>query len=121
MHWRRKCQPTPVFLPGESQGRGSLVGCRLWGRTESDMIEGDLAVAAYANNLISISQNLTISEFLGLIALRLVHNAWFTAGVQSVLPCPPQKLCISTLPVPAPLPQAHGLSHSSLRVLTQPG
>ena len=35
-HWRRKWQPTPVFLPGESQGRGSLVGCRLWGRTESD-------------------------------------------------------------------------------------
>ena len=39
MHWRRKWQPTPVFLPGESQGRGSLVGCRLWARTESDMIE----------------------------------------------------------------------------------
>ena len=34
MHWRRKWQPTPVFLPGESQGRGSLVGCCLWGRTE---------------------------------------------------------------------------------------
>ena len=32
VHWRRKWQPTPVFLPGESQGRGSLVGCRLWGR-----------------------------------------------------------------------------------------
>ena len=30
MHWRRKWQPTPVFLPGESQGRGSLVGFRLW-------------------------------------------------------------------------------------------
>ena len=28
-----------VFLPGESQGRGSLVGCRLWGRTDSDMTE----------------------------------------------------------------------------------
>ena len=27
MYWRRKWQPTPVFLPGESQGRGSLVGC----------------------------------------------------------------------------------------------
>ena len=39
MHWRRKCQPTPVFLPGESQGQGSLVGCRLWGRMESDMTE----------------------------------------------------------------------------------
>ena len=39
MHWRRKWQPTPVFLPGESQGRGSLVGCRLWGCTESDTTE----------------------------------------------------------------------------------
>ena len=39
MHWRRQWQPTPVFLPGESQGRGSLVGCRLWGRTESDTTE----------------------------------------------------------------------------------
>ena len=38
-HWRRKWQPTPVFLPRESQGRGSLVGCRLWGRTESDTTE----------------------------------------------------------------------------------
>ena len=37
MHWRRKWQPTPVFLPGESQGQGSLVGCSLWGCTESDM------------------------------------------------------------------------------------
>ena len=27
------------FLPGESQGWGSLVGCRLWGRTESDTTE----------------------------------------------------------------------------------
>ena len=39
MHWRRKWQPTPVFLPGESQGRGSLVGCHLWGHTESDTTE----------------------------------------------------------------------------------
>ena len=39
LHWRRKWQPTPVFLPGESQGRESLVGCRLWGLTESGMTE----------------------------------------------------------------------------------
>ena len=39
MHWRRKGQPSPVFLPGESQGWRSLVGCRLWGRTESDTTE----------------------------------------------------------------------------------
>ena len=45
MHWRRKWQPTPVFLPGEPQGWGSLVGCRLWGhRVRHDW--SDLAAAA---------------------------------------------------------------------------
>ena len=39
MHWRRKGQPTPGFLPAESQGRGSLVGCHLWGSTDSDTTE----------------------------------------------------------------------------------
>ena len=39
MYWRRKWQPTPVFLPGESQGQRSLVGCRLWGHAESDTTE----------------------------------------------------------------------------------
>ena len=39
MHWTRKWQPTPVFLPGESQGWGNLVGCHLWGHTESNMTE----------------------------------------------------------------------------------
>ena len=57
MHWRRKWQPTPVFLPGESQGWGSLVGFRLWGRTELDTTVA--AAANYGNykeiNLISNS------------------------------------------------------------------
>ena len=39
MHWRRKWQPTPVFLPGESHGQGSLVGCSPWGHTELDTAE----------------------------------------------------------------------------------
>ena len=39
MHWRRKWQPTPVFLPGETQGQRSLVGYPLWGCTESDTTE----------------------------------------------------------------------------------
>ena len=41
MHWGRKWQPTPVFLPGESQGWGSLVDCSLWGHTESDTTEAN--------------------------------------------------------------------------------
>ena len=39
MHWRRKWQPTPVFLPGGSQGWRTLMGCHLWGCTESDTTE----------------------------------------------------------------------------------
>ena len=39
VNWRRKWQPTPVLLPGESQGQESLVGYHLWGRTESDTTE----------------------------------------------------------------------------------
>ena len=39
MHCRRKWQPTPVFLPGESQGWGNLMGCHLWGHTESNTTE----------------------------------------------------------------------------------
>ena len=37
--WRRAWQHTPVFSPGEFQGQRNLVGCRLWGHTESDMTE----------------------------------------------------------------------------------
>ena len=37
--WGRKWQTAPVFLPGESQGRRSLMGCHLWGRTELDTTE----------------------------------------------------------------------------------
>ena len=50
MHWRRKWQPTPVFLPRESQGRGSLVGCRLWGRRVGHDWS-DLAAAPSENNV----------------------------------------------------------------------
>ena len=46
MHWRRKWQPTPVFLPGESQGRESLVGCLLWGCTVGHDWSDLAAVAA---------------------------------------------------------------------------
>ena len=45
MHWRRKWQPTPVFLPGEYEGWGSLMGCRLWGSHRFGHDWRDLAVA----------------------------------------------------------------------------
>ena len=55
IHWRRKWQPTSEFLPGESQGRGSLVGCRPWGRrVRHDW--SDLAAAAREQSLSEFSQ-----------------------------------------------------------------
>ena len=50
MHWRRKWQPTPVFLPGESQGQRSLVGCYLWGSHRVGYDCSDLAAAEKKKN-----------------------------------------------------------------------
>ena len=58
MHWRRKWQPTPVFLPEESQGWRSLVDCHLWGCTESDTTERLNWKGKYA--LMKISFSLTV-------------------------------------------------------------
>ena len=69
MHWRRKWQPTPVLLPGESQGRGSLVGCCLWGRTEPDMTKW----------LSSSSRELNRAEFHRYTSVR-----WGTDAAQLV-------------------------------------
>ena len=50
MPWRRAWQPTPVFLPGESHGHGSLKGYSPWGRKESDTTE-QLTVTLISNKL----------------------------------------------------------------------
>ena len=59
MHWSRKWHPTPVFWLGESQGWGSLVGCRRWGRTESDTTE------VTQQQQFIITQNEVISYWVG--------------------------------------------------------
>ena len=51
MHWRQNWQPTPVFLPGESQGWRSLVGYHLWGRTELDTTERLSSSSSYSRDL----------------------------------------------------------------------
>ena len=52
MHWRRKWQSTPVFLPGESQGRGSMVGCRLWVAQSRTLLKW---LSSSSSKLISVS------------------------------------------------------------------
>ena len=71
MHWRWKWQPTPVFLPGESQGQGSLVGCRLWGRTESDTTEVTQQQQQQYKRLLSLLQHHSSKASI------LRHSAFF--------------------------------------------
>ena len=82
MHWRRKWQPTPVFLPGESQGRGSVVGCRLWGRTESDTTEVTQQQQQYKYNLI-----------FSFFKLSYLYLPFYFSRSTLELPCPPNILC----------------------------
>ena len=63
MHWRRRWQPTPVFLPGESQGRGILVGCHLWGRTESEKTE--------------VTQQHIIFSNIDFLFQEIIESGWF--------------------------------------------
>ena len=74
MHWRRKWQPTPVFLPGESQEQRSLVGCRLWGRTESDTTE---ATQQQQQHQQSISLYMRIVLSPQLVALTYLITMFF--------------------------------------------
>ena len=78
MHWRRKWQPTPVFLPGESQGQRSLVGCGLWDRTESDMTE-----ATYSNSS-SSSWDLIENKILLVVGRIFVDMGWMFIEVVEV-------------------------------------
>ena len=83
MHWRRKWQPTPVFLPGESQGRGSLVGCRLWGHTRVGYNWSDLAAVAAAMSFSSFELCSSVVRFTcgKLILLFLLHRYVFISDI----------------------------------------
>ena len=69
MHWRRKWQPTPLFSPGESQGRGSLVGCRLWGRR----VGHDWSDSAAAAGTVVNTLNISLLEILPTTLWRRCH------------------------------------------------
>ena len=71
--WRRKWQPTPVFLPGESHGRRSLVGYSPRGRKESDTTE---------RLHLKISNSLLYHQYPKLsgsyISIRMLGHKWET-------------------------------------------
>ena len=81
MPWRRKRQPTPVFLPGESQRRWSLMGCHLWGRTVGHHWS-DLAAAAAVCIYSSQTPNLSLPTLFPFSSHKFV---FYVCGSISVL------------------------------------
>ena len=126
MHWRRKWQPTPMFLPGESQGQRSLVGCRLWGCTvghdwsdaaaaaglnlrnwwnESRLEEGRLVAGArwFRNRIDSYSQVIPSSLSQVLLPLFLLVSLVekLQAAHPPILPASPSTEYVWSLPEPS--------------------
>ena len=68
LFWRRKWQPTPVFLPGESHGQRSLVGYSPWGRKESDTTERlthtYITLNMYMSIILSIICNIFMAQIV---------------------------------------------------------
>ena len=119
MHWKRKWQPTPVFLPGESQGLGSLLDCHLWGCTELDTTEA--TQQQQQQHLVSLLftppqsvPNMATGVILYIhtsdsLRLRVLCSEPVTAkGRVLSLPCPPAP----PLPLPAHPQLADLCSHS---------
>ena len=83
MHWRRKWHPTPVFLPAESQGQRSLVGCRLWGRRVGHGWSDLAAAAARMVNLVPTSPSILwpiLSSFIpNLYDFRIIISLYLVS------------------------------------------
>ena len=72
MHWRRQWQPTPVFLPGESQGRGSLVAA-VYGVTQSQtQLKGLSSSSSSTGSMCMESRGLFRSKGLSLAGYILM-------------------------------------------------
>ena len=86
MPWRRKWQPTPMFLPGESQGRWSLVGCRLWGHTELDTTDVTQQQQQQQKQLTSSSSSVYMSVLLSQLALPSPYPTMSTSLLSMSMP-----------------------------------
>ena len=81
MNWRRKWQLTPVFLPGKSQGQGSLVGCRLWGHTVGHNWS-DLVVVVVFTCLLWEGNGSKFNSLLYMV--QEYYMGWLLAGREEV-------------------------------------
>ena len=99
MRWRREWQPIPVFLPGESQGQRSLVGCRLWGRTVVHDWSNLAAAAAAASVQFSL-----VTQLCLIFANPMDWSLFKLKSIKSVMPSNHLILCCPFLCLPPIFP-----------------
>ena len=84
LHWRRQWQPTPVFLPGESRGWGSLVGCHLWGSHRVRHNWSNLTAAVVYNSAHSWVEFSMVEYFKMLkFILNTFQNGWTSLNLMA--------------------------------------
>ena len=109
--WRRKWQPTPVFLPGKSHGQNSLVGYSPWGCKELDTTEW-LSMHAhswvyrpgYCEAIILI----TLSSLQSLSHVQLFVTPW-TARCQASLSISNSQRLLKLMAITSVMPSNHRL------------
>ena len=84
MHWRRKWQHTPVFLPGESHGQRSLVGCSPWGRTESDMTEATWRRRMEPDAMIFVFWMLSLKPTFSLSSFTFIKRLLSSSSISAI-------------------------------------
>ena len=128
LHWRRKWQPTPVLLPGESQGWGSLVGCRLWGRTELDTTEATWQHMLHMYNVVVAQLLSPVWLFATPLTAACQDFLSFTVSqsllrfisIESVMPSNHLILCRPLLLQPSIFPRIRVFSNESALYITWP-
>ena len=122
--WRRKWQPTPVFLPGKPHGQRSLLGYSPWGGKESDMTEQlnstindrvspipqfNVSPSHYLNCLKLVIEFLTFTKILKLspsfpcnlsLFLQVLLLTWLLLLLHSLLLNLPLQICVFQAPIP---------------------
>ena len=87
LHWRRKWQTTTVFLPGESQGQGSLVGCHLWGQTQLKWLSSSSSMV-FIGNLVKLHNRwVKYKHHLYTFEIWIYRNSsWINYLIRTIFP-----------------------------------
>ena len=120
MHWRRKWQPTPVFLPGESQGRGSLLGCRLWGRTELDTLSSSSSSSVQSLSHVQLFPTPWTAARQASLSITNSQNVLKLMSIASVVPSSHLILCHPLLLLPSVFPSIRVFPNESVLCIKWP-